>query len=156
MSIPLTIGNQTFDYPESGDAPNWGEEATAWAEAVSDLLATLQGPNDIALTTATIANNTSSPTNINGLAFNNAAVRSATIDYAIYRVTNTTELAEAGTLHIVYKNGANAWNVVRSHNDEGGVDFTVLASGQVQYTSTNVSGTGYSGTIKFRARTISQ
>ncbi len=34
MSIPLNINGQTFFYPESGDE-NWGNEATAWASAVT-------------------------------------------------------------------------------------------------------------------------
>lgn len=35
MTVPLTIGGITFDYPETGDQ-NWGSAATDWATAVTN------------------------------------------------------------------------------------------------------------------------
>lgn len=38
MSIPLIINGATFNYPTDGDAPPWGNDATAWAVGVTNAL----------------------------------------------------------------------------------------------------------------------
>ena len=56
MSRQLQIGNKVFNYPDTGDNPGWGEDATAWAQAVTTALETVQGTNDIPATTTALAN----------------------------------------------------------------------------------------------------
>jgi hypothetical protein len=46
MSKPLIIRDEVFEYPTTGDS-NYGEEASNWAEAVTDVLAEITGPGDI-------------------------------------------------------------------------------------------------------------
>lgn len=156
MSVTITIDNETFEYPSSGQSPNWAESATDTIVKIAEVLNSLKNMDDILTTTATIANNQSSLLNINGLIFDNSRVRCAQIYYCIYRVTNSSELAESGTIDIVYKNNANSWEVNRSFAGNSEVVFSVLPSGQIQYTSSSVSGTGYSGVIKFSAKTLPQ
>jgi len=155
MSTNLTVNNNTFAYPVPGDEPGWGEGATGWAVEVTEVLNNLQGTDDIPETSFTVANNNAVATDVVGLVFNPASVRAGVIDYSIYRSTSITELAEKGKMEIIYKNGASSgtkWSIGRVFfGDDAGVVFTMTDAGQVQYTSTNLSGTGYSGIMKFEA-----
>lgn len=157
--IQLVVNGQTYNYPENRDSPSWGEEATAWAEAVTDVLNNFVGDGDIIPTVATISNNQSSATNIAGLFFNTASVRGAIVEYTIYRNTTgigATELIETGSMYLGYKSVAGTWTLSILGTGGAGVTFSVLNTGQVQYTSTNITGSSYSGTIKFRARALTQ
>ena len=50
MAKNLTIINSTYSYPDAGDPKGWGEEASEWAKAVTDLRGDLRGSNDIVQT----------------------------------------------------------------------------------------------------------
>lgn len=155
----LVVQGQVFDYPEPGSEAGWGQDATGWAEAVNQAIASLLGPGDILETTALILNNQSTLTDVVGLSFANNVVRAANVQYAIYRSTETPEaLAESGTLYITFNNLTNAFTIsqVKNAEEEAGVVFSITSSGQVQYTSSSMSGTGYSGIITFKAQTLSQ
>lgn len=156
MSRELIIGNDPFQYPDPGDPPGWGEGSSDWASAVTEAIASVIGPDDILQTSFSIANNISSYTNVNGLIFSNSTVRAAFVEYSIYRTTNSNELAQSGTLEMVYKNTANDWTLVQDFGGEAGVIFSITSSGQLQYQSSNVSGTSYSGVMKFKAQALAQ
>ena len=150
MSKSLTIGSETFQYPEEGTKPGWGEEAACWAVAVTNKLATLSGVNDINCTSVAISNNQAIVVNIgsgaSALSFPTASVRSFLVDYAVTRGTSV----ESGTMEGVY-NGTS-WAFVNASNGCAGICFTITNAGQIQYVSTD----NVLGTIKFRARTIDQ
>jgi hypothetical protein len=157
--IQLVVNGQTYNYPENRDSPSWGEEATAWAEAVTDVLNNFVGDGDIIPTVASISNNQSAATNVAGLFFNTASVRGAIVEYTIYRNTTgigATELVETGSMCLGYKSVAGTWTLSILGGGGAGVTFSVLNTGQVQYTSTDITGSSYSGTIKFRARALTQ
>lgn len=162
MSIPLIVGGTTFDYPVSGDEPGWGAEATDWASAVTVVLNDLQGTDDILQTTFTVANNQVAAADVNGLQFNTGTVRAAEIIYSVYRTStaNPSGHAETGSMQIVYDNSASAgskWAIgIGMIVGNSGVSFTILDSGQVQYTSTDINGVGYSGVMHFRAKSLLQ
>jgi hypothetical protein len=103
-----------------------------------------------ALSSQSIANNQTSAANVSNILISGASYRSFLVNYNIYRTTNTTEYAQIGTLQCIYKTTAATWNISDTFSgDNAGVTFTITAAGQVQYTSTNMSGTGYAGTMKF-------
>lgn len=153
MAIELQIGNEIFQYPENGENPGWGEEATAWAEAVTEALANLIGPNDILLTSASLANNVSTLTDIPGFRFNLAEVQSFEADFYIERLFEfgTQSTTEAGKIFGRY-DGSNLFVSVEANGDSG-ITFDATAGGQVQYVSTELSNF-QSATIRFRAKTI--
>jgi hypothetical protein len=155
IATNLTVNNNTFPYPESGDEPGWGGPATDWAVEVTGVLNTLQGVDDIPETTFNLANNTVTPQDVVGLVFNPATVRSAVVDYSIYRSTTTTELAEKGKLELIYKNGGNPgekWTIGRVFfGDDAGITITMTDGGQAQYVSSNLGGSSYVGQMKFEA-----
>jgi hypothetical protein len=161
MPIDLTVNNSVFAYPSPGDEPGWGEPATDWASEVSLVLSTLQNSNDILDTSAIIANNQTLPNiSVTGLLFNSGTVRAAVVNYSIDIFTSGTELAEVGTLYLIYKNSGtigSKWSIGRiSFGDDAGVTFTMTDAGQIQYTSSNVAGTGYIGTMNFSAKVTLQ
>ena len=67
MTVKLQIGNRIFNYAIEGSPSGWGEENSAWAEAVTNGLLTVQGPNDILPTSATLINDQSTPVSVAGL-----------------------------------------------------------------------------------------
>jgi len=162
MPITLTVNNQPFEYPIAGDSPGWGQPASDWAVAVTSVLTELFGPNDIIQTTFNIANNVSSVTDITGLFFNTGQVRSAVIEYSIYRMSTATPSgkSEAGIMIIVYDNMAGSgskWSLtIGPVNGNSGVTFTITYAGQIQYVSTDIGSIGYNSTMKFSAKVLAQ
>lgn len=162
MPITLTVNSIPYQYPVANDSPGWGQAATDWAAQVTLVLNDLKGPNDITQTSFTVQNNISSFTDVAGLSFNTGQVRSASIPYSIYRTATATPsgFSESGIINIVYDNLAapgSKWSLIQyGMNGNSGVMFNVTDGGQVQYKSTNMSATGYSGTMRFRATALNQ
>lgn len=149
MPKNLQIGNEIYEYPVQGDG-SWGEEATAWAEGVTEALQSVQGPNDILLTTALLTNNQTTPTDVSGLAFDTSEVLSVSIEYFTQR-QGSSILIEEGRLYAVFD--GSDWKLSAESTSDAGVDFTITAAGQVQYTTTDLAG-HTSSTVRFRAKTI--
>ncbi len=159
MATPLVVAGSTYLYPENDDNSPWGEQATAWAVAVTGVLEEVQGTGDIQQSVATIANNVSSAANVAGLAFSPVLVRGAIIEYTVYRNTTgsgATEACEVGTMYICYKNVANSWDLTIVGGGSSGVTFSITSAGQVQYVSSNFTGSSYTGVTHFRARALTQ
>ena len=162
MPITLIVNNIPYEYPIPGDSPGWGQPATDWASEVTLVLNDLLGPNDITETAFSLQNNITSFTNVAGLSFNTGQVRSAVIDYSVYRTStaNPSGNAESGLITIVYDNLAasgSKWSMTMGPvNGDAGVIFSILDNGQVQYQSSDINSTGYSGVMKFRAKTLGQ
>lgn len=159
MPKTLIVNGTTYEYPVPGEDPGWGEGATDWAEAVTEALSTLLAPGDILQTTFSIANNISIPTNVNGLVFDPGTVNGATVDYVVYRTStdNPSGNVENGMIHLVYDPSASVgqkWKMSQQVTFGAGITLSILDSGQIQYTSTDIGSAGYSGNIKFRAKVI--
>jgi hypothetical protein len=160
MPITLTVNDIPFQYPIAGDSPGWGEGATDWATEVTLVLNDLIGANDIIENTFIIPAVQSSPSNVVGLLFNTGQVRSAIIEYSIYRTSTSNQFgfAESGSLSIVYDDLAPSgtkW-AMTGYGIAGnsGVTFSILDTGQIQFTATSIGSPGYSGNMHFRARSL--
>lgn len=162
MSKLLIVNGTSYEYPDPGEDPNWGQGASDWADAVTTALNSLLGTGDILETTFSIDNNISVLTNVNGLQFDPGTIRAVNIDYSIYRTSDTTPSGnvETGTIYLIYDDSASVgskWNLSQRVDGPGaGVSFFITDAGQVQYTSTDIGSTGYSGEIHFRAKTLSK
>ena len=161
MPIPLIINGTTYQYPVSGEDPNWGADGTDWAQAVTDVLGTLLGPGDILETSFNINNNVTVATNVNGLLFDPGTIRAANVDYSVYRIStaNPTGFSETGTIYLIYDDSASAsnkWQLSQRTTGNSGVTFSILDSGQIQYTSNDITSPGYSGLMKFRAKALTK
>jgi hypothetical protein len=108
---------------------------------------------DVNENSASLLNNQASPQDVAGLLFSTSVVRSfkAFLDVSI---DATTDLYEEFTLSGIY-NGTDWDYTLTSGAGNSGVEFSITAAGQVQYTSGNSAGFT-SGTINFRALALSQ
>lgn len=109
-----------------------------------------------ALNTATIANNQVVSADL-GLTFDTASVKSVTLAVEIMRQTSSSELRQMGQVTLIYNTKTLAWDLIpQFFGDDTGVELSiVLVSGttwKVQYTSSNVVGTSYVGTLKHQIR----
>lgn len=161
MAIQITIAGTTYDFPESGESPNWGAQATETIVAMANAINTLLGPGDILQTSSSISNNISLATAIDGLIFDSSITRAANIYYSVYRISdaNPSDQAEVGKIFIVYDDNAtigSKWKITRESNGDSGVVFSINDLGQVFYTSSDISSTGYDGTISFSAKCLSR
>lgn len=154
MATTITINGNSYNLPNQGASPPWGNDLSDIIQALADVSNTLLSTNDITNSTFNISNNISSATNVTGLAFQTSSVRSAFVPYSVYRVSGGTDVSEAGYLILTYKSlPTPTWQIAQYGVGSTGVTFTVTAAGQVQYTSTNGPGTGV---MKFSAKTYSQ
>jgi hypothetical protein len=105
-------------------------------------------------TTFSIANN-QTITNVTSLLIDGVSNRSFTIDYSIYRQTDTalSAVAEAGQLRGVYNTQSSTWFMSDDYSGQNsGVTFSILGSGQIRYTSSDIAGANYVGTLKYSIR----
>lgn len=158
MPKQLIVNNTPFDYPTEGDEPGWGGPATAWACEVTNVLSNLLGPNDILETSFNIANNQASAADVTGLIFNAASVRSAIVEYSVFRIsdTNPSGNTETGEMHIVYDNAVGFSLGIGGIVGNSGCNFTITPAGQIQYVSSDIGSTNYVGIMKFKARALQQ
>lgn len=155
----VIINNKSFNYPDDGSDPSWGQDATDAFVEVADVLNTILSPGDILETTFNINDNTSISATIQGLAFDPSLNRSANIAYSIYRTSTDTPSgnAETGEISIIYDNNAsmgNKWQISQTKNGEAGVVLSISDLGQFSYTSNqiNLGAGGYVGIMKFSAK----
>jgi len=99
MAKDLQVGEEIFEYPVTGSS-NYGEEATGWAEEVTEALKEVKGPGDIS-TTETILAGTSG--DIAGLQFDTSFVQRVLIEGLITREFNTNPtIYESFTIEGIY------------------------------------------------------
>ncbi|MBW3544551.1 MAG: hypothetical protein KY428_02940, partial [Bacteroidetes bacterium] len=156
MARTFIVGVDEFEFPDQGDSPDWGEQITDWAEAVTDALKNVQQPNDILTTQASIANNQTTAASITGFSFDTSEVLAVNAEYIVIRktVSPATNLVESGIIEGNF-DGTN-WSITRKHIGDAGIVFTITAGGQIQYTSSNISGTSYTGEVSFKAKVFNQ
>lgn len=163
MPVSLTVNGTTYQYPVPGEDPSWGSEATDWAKAITNVLNTLIAPGDILQTSFVINNNINIPTNVNGLIFDSGTVRAANIDYVVYRISTSNNYGqtESGRIHLTFDDSApvnQKWTLSQtSSGTQSGIVFSIDdATGQIQYTSSDIGTLGYVGNIKFSARVLNK
>lgn len=154
----LTVGTEEFEFPLQGENADYGEQVTDWASAVTDALTTVQQPNDILTTSAAINNNQSTFVNIPGFAFDTSEVIEIEASAIVTRSTSSPAVTVTENFEIRGNYNGTDWTIEINSNAkiDSGVDFEITSSGQVQYTSSNMTGSGYVGSIIFKARVFNQ
>lgn len=156
MSVTITINGTPYNCPTQGQSPPWGEDLTDIILALTEVANNVAGTGDITKTTFLFANNQASAANITGLSFDSSLIRGAIVDYSIYRSTSLAEESETGQIYLNYKSTANTWEFAQVASGSCGITLSITSLGQMQYTSTNLSGTSYSGKIVFTAKAFTQ
>ncbi|NJM09339.1 MAG: hypothetical protein HC883_00105 [Bdellovibrionaceae bacterium] len=107
-----------------------------------------------------LANNQAAAADVVGLKVNSRGVSQAIVEFLVQRVTTSTgavELIEAGYFTLSYSPTSETWTLSQPNPnlpEDSGVTFTVTATGQVQYTSSNVAGTPSISRVVWRMRTL--
>lgn len=165
----LTVGNEEFEFPLTGENAGYGSEITDWAEAVTIALETVQKPNDLPTTSeipldATVTPLTP-PTAIPGFSFPTAEVVAIEGKYLFKReyiiVNPITSLPENVIVMEVgfiegYFNGTE-WGISVRTTGNAGVSITISPSGQMLYQVTEdfpVGSTSKALTIIYEAKVI--
>lgn len=158
----ITINSQIIDFPDDGASPDWAPAIIQFAQAVELALANVVNPFDVAPQTFFLDSyNSASNVNIPALSFSTNSVRAVFIRYSIIRTTNSSNVSEAGDIVALY-NPANStgmkWSLsqVKDIGPGAQLDFNMTDGGQIQFTTTSISGTGHSGKVAFDARALAQ
>jgi len=162
----LVIKGTTVNIPASGASPNWAQSIidafTAMAEAVN----AFAGTYDVAPQTKNIdIYNSSSNIDINNLIFPQPDVRGVTVFYTVSRKTSETtfgagdnqEFSEVGSLEMVYNSSRGTglkWEIGRMGEGDAKITFNVTDAGQVQFTTTALTGISHTGTLSYRAISV--
>lgn len=162
----VLIKGTTISIPNSGSNPNWSPAIIEAFQALADAVNTFAGSFDVAPQTKNIdIYNSSSNIDIDNLIFPPTDVRAVTIFYTVYRKTDESaplagdnmEVAETGTLECVYNNvrpSTQKWEVGRMGEGDAFIAFNVTDLGQVQFTTTALTGINHTGVISYRALSI--
>ena len=157
MSIRLRLGDELFDIPVVGDS-NWGEAVTLYLKKNSEIIATIQGPQDILLTPATLVNGAVDQP-ITGLSFDNSTIQQIQVEGIITRNFDTgLPTVDSFRCDGVYDNNTFFIDTTFVGTDSK-VQLDINNAGQFIYSAENVvSPTDSSDTnnikIKFRATAI--
>lgn len=160
----IIIKGTSIDFPSSGASPNWApaiiEAVEALSEAVNAVTATFDVPPQVQNIDA---NNSSNNVNITNLNFPATDVRAATIYYSVHRQTQNSgppdgqEVTEAGQLEISYNASrpiTQKWELVRSGQSDAMIDFNITDTGQIQFSTSPLTGITHTGIISYRAIAI--
>ncbi len=155
MGTKVQIANSIYEVPIQGE-PKWGPKTTDVILALVDATSSLIGPADILVKESILSNNVSSPQSINGFKFDTAIVQSISATAVVVRtfpeVLELPALQDTISLEGSTYNG-EVFYAVRYTGNNAGVTLSLLANGQVQYTSLNIANTE-NIFIKFRGSAI--
>lgn len=156
MSRTITIQGTPIQFPDPGASPDWGQAVEDFAVAVESALSGIAGSFDVPPQVMNIDayNPSLSNIDITNLSFSTSQVRGAVIYIAVSRQTNSTVASEMDCLTLVY-NANNSvgqkWEITRQYAGNGSISFNVTDVGQLQFTTTAISGTGHTGILSYRA-----
>lgn len=160
----LIIKGTPVNIPSSAASPNWAPGIIEAFEALTEAVNAVTGSFDVAPQALNIdANNNSNNVDVNNLNFPASEVRAATVYYSVFRKTEDSgppdgqELAEAGTLEISYNDSrpiGQKWELVRVFQGEGNIAFNITDLGQIQFSTTPLTGVNHVGILSYRAISI--
>jgi hypothetical protein len=161
MAITLIIKGTSIEIPSSAQGPNWAPGIIEALSALTDAINGVTGTYDVPPQVQNIdANNSSSNVDVDDLVFPVSEVRSATIFYSVHRQTEDSgsgdqeEVSEGGIITIVYNasnSTNNKWEIAQQKAGEADISFTVTDLGQVQFSTTALTGINHTGKISYRA-----
>lgn len=155
----IVIQNTPIEFPNSGSSPNWAPAVIEFAQAVEEALSAAVGDYDVSPQVYTLINNANTDLEVPNLTFSITEVRSATIEFSVYRETNTNKSFAKGRLNLFYDDDAASWAVQREDdigNVTDEVTFDITPSGQVRISTETLAGSGYSGTISYSAKALTK
>lgn len=135
------------------DIPTRGYGVTdpSWWNSLRDAGIALEG----AQFNFTLTNGQATPAAITNLAIDSSISTSARVEIEIRQKTNSNEIVCRGVLNVFWRAASLAWDFVPPEwiGDDPGITLSISTTGsvgQMSYTLATLSGTGYSGTFKFK------
>jgi hypothetical protein len=156
MPKTVIVGTETFEIPLENENPGYGSELTDFFVAVADALSSVQKPNDIIQTSANIANNVTTFTAIPGFSFNTSEVRAISAQFLITRSVSVPAFSVTESGFIEGNFDGTDWTISVRSNGSSGVEFNINPAGQIQYKSSDITGSSYQGEIQFEAKVFNQ
>jgi len=157
FTYELDTNKVSFDRPIPDGSGDFEYNFTLPFKRVIDKTYTEEtvGAGRINETQFTIANNQSSVADITGLVFDSDDVGAAFITYWVQRkhTSPNSEVVEAGEIYVSYSS-TDDWSLTRNSVGDAGLTITIDTDGQLQYTSSNISGDVDTSIMRFRANTI--
>lgn len=145
MSVELTVGGVTFVYPSENQSPGYGEDATGWAEKITEITNTLFPLGSILLTSDTILGN-GILTDIKEFRFDSGIVSAFRAHYHVERTSSGTE---TGIVDGLFDGGS--WDFHVEPLGDASIEISMHSSGQMQYqTKDGIDG----GVIKFKTISV--
>lgn len=151
-----SINDLYLPEPSPGELIAWNAGGTALMNANAGNLGFLTAL--LAQDSMTIANGQGAQADITDLLFDGALITSVIVFYELTRVTSLENRFTNGVLYLRYKNSSWETEEGLTVGDFSGVNFSIVttgSNGQVKYTSSNIPGAGYAGTMKWRTITFS-
>lgn len=159
MATNISIQGTTIEFPTSGQSPNWAPALVDFAKAVEAALGTVVGPFDVPQQIYIMTSNANSNVDLPNLSFPTANVQGAQIFYSVYRNTSTETITETGFFVVNYNSTAAPglkWEISREYIGDAQVTFNITDVGQVQFSSSLITGTGHNGKIIYQAKAVLQ
>lgn len=157
MSITITIAGTPIEFPSTAQSPDWSEAIIQFAEAVELALQSAIGEFDVPPQVFTLSNNVNTNLDLPNLSFSTTEVRSVTVEFAVFRSTDSNITEAKGRLNMLFDDDSSTW-LVQREDDVGNitseVTFNVTNQGQVQISTTSLAGTNYQGVISYSAEAL--
>ena len=88
-------------------------------------------------------------TDVTGAIFDKLKIKGARLLVDMFRRNDTQSANEIAELFISHNTESDAWELeMISHLGDTNTTFNITATGQIQYSTSNFGGTGYTGTLK--------
>jgi hypothetical protein len=153
----LVIGTEVFEYPITGSG-NYGEQATAWAEAATEVLAEVKGPGDISITETLLIGTESGgfvTGNVSGLVFDTSFVQRIYVTGIITRsfkeVSGLPDLVESFSIEGAYNDTVFNFSQIFDGEDTD-VEFGA-SDGQFTFKYKDIAET-LEVRVKYQAKTV--
>lgn len=153
-SIPLMIGQQTIQFPNSGSDPNWSPAVIDFAKAVTAQLASLGSPFDIAPKVQILTSDANTSLNIQDAIFPSGSVRSFTLYYVTYRQNGVIALVEQGEIKGVFNTLTTTWTLCDQYNGNRQSDGTPWHSFQMSGDQLQINLTAMGGSYNTTLSTL--
>lgn len=163
-TIPIIINGTTINFPNSGSSPLWSPAIIQAIKLISEALNISSGPFDIPPQNYVMTSNVNTNVAIPNLSFPVTDVRGAVIFYGVSRSSTSTgsqQLSQSGMLVLNYdpsQSPGNLWQITNefaSATSSGAqITFSVTDVGQVQFSTTAITGSSPIGSINFRALAV--
>lgn len=152
-NVWLDSGFYKFVLKDSLDATQWTVDRVSAVGSSSDASSYSSGE-------ITLANNVTTFTNITGLELDTTVGLTYSVKVDISRFVTGAEVNQTGVLDFTYNSVTQVWEIIPILNgDDTGVEYTVTSvlgveQWIVQYKTTDIAGTGYVGSFKFKVKDI--